>query len=288
VSASVAGMNTALGLVYLMIGGIILYDLIRNWSTLGFSHFGVAFIFMAFTCGPHHLFHGIHVGIENHPAATLDLITVAVGLPAGAVWVALRLEVLNGGRGDRFIHGTPGWLMAVPTAAGIYVTAVVAAAIAAVWTMLSPSSGVIAGIMLSGLYAAIAYYLVRTQIGNRRPLGGWSLSGLALAGIFGTCAVMHGTYAFFQLNGLYPEDTHMLLIDWIGVPAAMYFLWVVHALFRGDFRDWNGAPGVTKSDTGHDPDPPGRAPVSAPTAPSGLTAVAAPEPGLDARTSTLP
>jgi hypothetical protein len=26
------------------------------------------------------------------------------------------------------------------------------------------------------------------------------------------------------------------------VPAGLYFLWVVHALYRGTFADWNGSP----------------------------------------------
>ena len=247
---AVAGLNVALGLVYLMIGTIIVADLWRNRKPLGFSHFGAAFVALAFTCGPHHLTHGLHIGLEGRPAGTLDLITVAVGLPAGAIWAGLRLEVYTGGRGDRFVSGTPRWLIAMPTASGIYVTAVIAAAIAAGGALLSPSAGVAANLLLIGLYAAIAYFLVRTQIANRRPLGGWSLSGLALAGIFGTCAVMHGVYGFYELDGLYPADAHMLAIDWVSVPAATYFLWVVYALFRGSFRDWNGAPGVTRESPG--------------------------------------
>jgi hypothetical protein len=37
---------------------------------------------------------------------------------------------------------------------------------------------------------------------------------------------------------------HGAVIDWIAVPAAVYFLWVVQALYRGTFHDWNGAPGA--------------------------------------------
>lgn len=247
-TAAGATLNLLMGLIYLGIGALVLYDLARNWPTLGFSHFGAAFAALAFTCGPHHFAHGIHIGFEGSPVTQLDLITVAAGLPAGAIWAGLRVEVFIGGRGDRFVGGTPGWLMAVPTATGIYVTAIVAGAIGAGAAVLSPSAGVIASFMLALIYAAIGYFLVRTQIANRRPLGGWSLSGLALAAIFGTCAVMHGAYGFYELNGTYPADTHMLLIDAVSVPAGMYFLWVVHALYRGSFRDWNGAPGARRSE----------------------------------------
>jgi hypothetical protein len=31
------------------------------------------------------------------------------------------------------------------------------------------------------------------------------------------------------LDGTYPADVHMLGIDLLAVPAAAYFLWVVHA-----------------------------------------------------------
>ena len=44
-------------------------------------------------------------------------------------------------------------------------------------------------------------------------------------------------------------------IDVLAVPAAMYFLWVVHALYRGTFRDWNGAPGRTRAAKGTPPAP---------------------------------
>src|SRR5207342_3968618 len=90
----------------------------------------------------------------------------------------------------------------------------------------------------------------RTQLANRRPLAGWSLSGLALAVIFPTCALMHGIYAFYLLNGTYPNDIHMFWIDVLAVPAAAYFLWVVQALYRGTFRDWNGAPSLTRNTIG--------------------------------------
>jgi hypothetical protein len=97
--------------------------------------------------------------------------------------------------------------------------------------------------MLVVLYSAIGYYLIRTQLSNRRSLGGWSVSGLALSIVFPTCAAMHGIYAFYLLTGHYAFDIHGAVIDWIAVPAAVYFLWVVQSLYRGTFHDWNGAPG---------------------------------------------
>jgi hypothetical protein len=240
---TVAILNIFLGLVYTSYGLMTLSEMVRNRETMGFSHFGAAWVAMAFTCGPHHWAHGIHILDGDTGAAGLDLFAVLVGLPAGVVWFGLRVEAFRGGRGDRHITGTPGWIMVLPTLGGVYVTALVAAAISVGGTMLEPTAGVIANLMLVFLYSAIGYYLARTQIANRRPLGGWSLGGLALAVVFPTCALMHGVYAFYEINGTYATDTHMTVIDLLAVPAAMYFLWVVHALYRGSFRDWNGAPG---------------------------------------------
>jgi hypothetical protein len=256
-TAAVIGFNIVLGLVYMQYGTMTLLEMIKNRRTMGFSHFGAAWIAMAFTCGPHHWFHGIHLLEWGGKGGWLDLIAVLVGFPAGVVWFALRVEAYRGGRGDRHVSGTPHWIMALPTLAGVYVTALVAAVISANGTLASPDLAVVANLLLVVLYSAIGYYLTRTQLANRRPLGGWSLSGLALAVIFPTCALMHGIYAFYLLNGSYPMDVHMLSIDLLAVPAAAYFLWVVHALYRGTFRDWNGAPAVTQNSVGPRSDPPG-------------------------------
>ena len=102
--------------------------------------------------------------------------------------------------------------------------------------------------MLVVFYGAIGYFLARTQVANRKPLGGWSLSGVALAIVFPTCALMHGVYALYGASGLYGPDIHGLVTDTLAVPAAAYFLWVVHALYRGTFRDWNGVPAAVKGD----------------------------------------
>jgi len=94
-------------------------------------------------------------------------------------------------------------------------------------------------LLLVAIYGCIAFYIARTQIHNRRPLGGWSLSGLSLAVIFPTCAAMHGVFAFYALSGMYARDTHHLVIDWLSVPAGLYFLYVVRSLYRGNATDWN-------------------------------------------------
>src|ERR1043165_10288562 len=100
---AVALTNLILGLAYTSYGVMTAVELKRGWKTLGFSHFGAAWIAMAFTCGPHHLVHGVHILFEGRVGGPLDLLAVAVGFPAGVVFLGLRLEAFFGGRGDRFI-----------------------------------------------------------------------------------------------------------------------------------------------------------------------------------------
>jgi hypothetical protein len=246
-SIAVAALNITLGLVYLQYGTMTLVDMKRNWSTMGFSHFGAAWVAMAFTCGPHHVEHGLHIAAAGRSGAPLDLIAVIIGFPAGVAWFLLRVEAFRGGQGDRFVAGSPLWVLALPTLAGIYVTAVVAAALEFSGYGVERLGLALPNLLLIGLYSAIGFYLIRTQLANRRPLGGWSISGLALAVIFPTCAVMHGVFALYVLTGTYDADPHGLAIDWLSVPAAAYFVYVVHALYSGKFRDWNRGPVATRT-----------------------------------------
>lgn len=246
ITTGVATVNIALGLFYLMIGALTIADMYRSRATMGSSHFGLAFIAIAFTCGPHHLGHGIHVALEGRTGGILDLLVVLVGLPAGAIWALLRLEAFTGGRGDRHIAGTPKWLMAIPFVAGVYLTAVIAAMLNVPGVSLREAGTVIPNLVLVVIFMAIGYFLIRTQLANRNALGGWSVSGLALSAVFPTCAVMHGVYAYYGLSGLYHVDAHGLIAGWLAIPAGAYFLWVVRALYRGTYRDWNSSKGALR------------------------------------------
>jgi hypothetical protein len=169
---------------------------------------------------------------------------VLIGFPAAVVWFWLRVEAFTGRRGDRFIAGSPLWILALPTLFGMYVTALIAATLGV--GGLDIQSGalpvIVPNLIILALYTTIGLILARTQIANHRPLGGWSLSGVALAMVLPTCGLMHGVYALYALSGQYQLDYHGFVIDWFGVPAAGYFLWVVYGLYKGTFRDWNGAP----------------------------------------------
>jgi len=240
-SVAVGLLNLCVGAVYLSVGAITLIEMRRNWSRMGFSHFGAAWVVMLFTCGPHYFVHGEHMLFGGQQGGALDLVAVSAALPAGLLWFLLRLEAFRDGRGDRFIRGTPGWLAAMPVAGGIYVGAMIVLVASLPGGDVLRLPEILSSLLLVAIYLVIGYYLARTQLANRRPLGGWSLSGLMLAAAFIGCAAMHGVFAAYTLTGVYPVEWHTGVVDWLAVPAAAYFLWVVQALFRGTYRDWNQA-----------------------------------------------
>lgn len=238
-STAVAVVNLVLGLAYTGYGIMTLIEMKRDWRAFGFTHFGVAWVFMAFTCGPHHLAHGIHVAAEGRAGGPLDLLAVVVGLPAGVAWLLLRVEAFAGGRGDRFIAGTPGWLAAVPTFAGVYLTALTAIVLTGPLPAARLSVMSAANLVLVLIYMAIGWFVLSTQLRNRRPMRGWSLSGLSLSVVFPTCALMHAVWVVYDLSGRYRADGHGMVIDLLSIPAGLYFLWVVRGLYRDSLRDWN-------------------------------------------------
>ena len=119
-STLIGVLNVLLGIAYTTYGLITIGDLKRGWKTMGFSHFGVAWVAMTFTCGPHHLVHGVHVLLEGRTGGPADLFVTVVGLPAGVAFLYLRFEAWLGGRGDRFISGTPMWIQALPAMCAAY------------------------------------------------------------------------------------------------------------------------------------------------------------------------
>jgi hypothetical protein len=239
VSTLVALTNIVLGIAYCGYGVMTAVEMRRDRHTHGFSHFGMAWILMAFTCGPHHLVHGVHVLFEGRPGGVLDLYSVVVGLPAGVAWLALRVEAFTGGRGDRFISGDPLWVRALPAGTALYAGSLGIGMAAALGGSLHPTPLVVPNLFLVVVYLAISWFVLRTQLRNHPQLGGWSLSGLSLAVIFATCALMHAVMAGYTAAGTYAFDIHGLVVDWLSLPAALYFLSVVRSLYRDAIHDWN-------------------------------------------------
>jgi hypothetical protein len=237
---AVAALNLLLGVVYVSYGVMTIIDLRAGWEKRGFSHFGMAWIAMAFTCGPHHFEHGLHVAFAGRAGGPLDLAAVLVGLPAGVIWFLLRVEALSGGRGDRFITGTPRWVAAMPALSLAYVALLTVATATILRHGASFGPKLTPNVLLLAVYFLIGYYLLRTQLRNRGPLGGWSVSGLSLTCVFPTCGLMHIAFVVYAAAGRYQVDNHGLVIDWLAVPAALYFVWVVRStIYLQTFEDWN-------------------------------------------------
>ncbi len=241
ISTLVGVLNLGLGLLYLSYGLMTIGDLRRGWATRGWSHFALAWIAMAFTCGPHHLEHGLHVLTTEQVGGSLDLIAVIVGLPAATIWFLLRVEARRGGRGDRPIPGTPAWLEALPTLGAVYVLAFTTGALLVMVERATFDVRLLPNLLLVGLYTAVGWVLGRTQVRTRRLTGGWSLSGVSLAAVFPTCAVMHASWIVYVSSGRYLIDPHLLVIDTVAVPATAYFLWVMAAIGSGRLTDWTRA-----------------------------------------------
>jgi hypothetical protein len=239
VTIAVGALNLILGTVYFQYGTMTLVEMKRGWRRFGYSHFGAAWVAMAFTCGPHHIVHGVHGLFEGRHGGALDLMAVLVGLPFGVTWFLLRVEAFRGGSGDRFVAGTPRWIAALPVLSVVYIAAIAASAGASAPFDMGRAWISAPNFLLVGIYSTIGYYLARTQLANRRPLGGWSISGVSLSFIFPTCAAMHGIFAMYVLTGRYGFDIHGFSIDWLAVPAGLYFLWVVQRLYRDQLSDWN-------------------------------------------------
>lgn len=242
--------SVVLGIAYLGLGVLGASEVAMERKTLGVSRFGLAFAFMAASCGPHHLLHGKHVLAGMDADAAVAVITI-LGMPAGLVFVLLRVEAFAGGRGDRFISGTPTWLMIAP---GVFLTAV-GMIVGGSLALGDRTVDLVSPLVLSNLYVTVTYSLVawplvRTQLRRHHETGGWSLSGLALSGIFPTCASAHLVYAL-RADG----DWHMTVVGLIGVPASIYFLWVVRALYRNSIVDWNRRPVVGASRPAQRPSP---------------------------------
>ena len=106
----------------------------------------------------------------------------------------------------------------------------------------------------------VGYYLARTQLRNRALMGGWSVSGRSLTFVFPMCGLMHIAFVLYAAAGTYTVDTHGLVIDWLAVPGALYFVWVVRStIYCGPSTTGTApAPGVCRS-----PSPPDRSDAEA-------------------------
>jgi hypothetical protein len=242
VSLAAGLLSLALGLAYTGLGAITAYELARHSGSRGFSYFGAAFLLMAATCGPHHLAHAVHLLLEHEPASTALLASLVLGAPAGVTFVLLRLEAAFGGRGDRLIRGGSLALATIVAVMGCAAGAIVFESVEYAGDNGLHLAGVVPNLVLFVNYALVGIIAARTQFARRPVLGGWSLSGAAMAGVFATCAITHLVAGLTTV-----PDLHTLTLDNLGVPASIVFLYVVHRLHRRSLRDWNRAPLVGRA-----------------------------------------
>lgn len=197
------------------------------------SLFGMALVAMAFTCGPHHFEHGLHMMEGNAGVGRLDLAGILIGFIPASIFVLLRFEALFGGKGDRRLYDTPTWLVMVPWLVLAW-AAGMAAAGAVIFPGIAPAAwwAVPQGLLVI-LYSLIGWWLIDTQRARWLHTGTWSILGLSLGLIFPTCALSHAAYGYDLLTGAYPGEVwHTGIIDGAGVVAAAWFCYVVWNLRR--------------------------------------------------------
>lgn len=251
--------NLLVGAAYTGLGLLSAWEAYSQYRSRGLSRFGLGFSMMAASCGPHHLMHGWCV--LNGGAVSPALLGITLmGLPAGLVFVLLRLETLWGGHGDRIIDARPVTVAALASAflggvgllAGWSMIATPAPlldpALCTTWGLpqvvdagaASPELSALvqgANLFVTATYGLVGWYLVSTQVRRYMMDRTWSLSGLSLAAVFPTCAAMHLIVALSKSH-----DPAALPFDLWGVPASVYFLWVVRRLHNDSVVDWNRRP----------------------------------------------
>ena len=248
--------NLLIGMAYVTLGLLSAWEAARHYRHRGLSRFGLGFSLMAASCGPHHLIHGWHV-LQGGAVSAAMLAVTLTGLPAGIVFCWLRVEAMRNGRGDRTMAINGSVMGSVAVASLIGVSGLAGAAMSTPpdpellicssqslgsWFQGSgdgwgPSLVFFSNLWVTFTYAMVGWYLGDTQIRRYVATRSWSLSGLALTGVFPSCAAMHLIMAL--TNG---QATSTLWVDLIGVPASVYFLWVVKRLHADSAIDWNRRP----------------------------------------------
>jgi hypothetical protein len=250
--------NLAIGLAYVGLGLLSAWETISLHRYRGWSRFGLGFSLMAASCGPHHLTHGWHI-LQGESVSWPMFAATLIGLPAGLAFVGLRLEAMCGGRGERWFTASPGraallvgvfalvagWLAAWAFAErGADISSQVLCAPGGLASRgAAPGAGIdfasvtfLANVFVTVAYGMVGWYLADSQARRHLTSGVWSLSGVALTGVFFTCAQMHFIDATTRGEGL------MLAFDLLGIPASVYFLWVVKQLHNDSLMDWNRRP----------------------------------------------
>jgi len=249
--------NLLIGLAYAGLGTLSVWEAVSLHRYRGWSRFGIGFAMMAASCGPHHLVHGWTM-LQQSGASWPMLAVTLIGLPAGVVFVLLRIETALGGRGDRWLPVSRYALVAIATAFAVGIGALAGWTIArppvgwpqivctpwglATLSLIPGSPEDIAKLTLATnlfvvlTYGMVGWYLADYQVRRQEADGAWSLSGVSLAAVFFSCALMHLIYATTE------RYSPTLPFDLFGVPASVYFLWIVKRVHNDSVVDWNRRP----------------------------------------------
>jgi hypothetical protein len=185
------------------------------------------------------------------------LIAALLGLPAGLIFCVLRAEAMLGGRGDRTITIAPHGLVVLAVGFAVATGALMGQSLSApprtgtamcslfglqFTASAHPGVDYTSLVFITNICAAVAYtmvgwYLVVTQVRRYVASEQWSLSGLALTAVFPSCGFMHIIHALS-----FGAHSATLPFDVLGVPASIYFLWVVKRVHRDSVVDWNRRP----------------------------------------------
>lgn len=250
--------NLLIGLAYTGLGLLSAWETYSLHRYRGWSRFGIGFALMAASCGPHHLIHGWHALREGDSSWPMLAVTL-MGLPAGLIFVGLRFETALGGAGDRPFGSSRYWAISLVAAFAVAVGWLTGWTLArpapvfasqAICTVLGLSTRTaVAGVGLdldslilpANLFVVVTYGMVGWcladyQVRRHVAKGDWSLSGVSLAGVFFSCALMHLIYATTELHPA------ILPFDLLGIPASIYFLWIVKRVHSDSVVDWNRRP----------------------------------------------
>jgi hypothetical protein len=250
--------NLAIGLAYVGLGILGAWETTSLHRYRGWSRFGIGFSLMAASCGPHHLVHGWHV-LQGESVSWVMFAATLIGLPAGLIFVYLRFERMLGGQGERVLRASPDRaamlagayaLAAGVLAAGVFAqhgadvlfqavcssTGLTTSTTVAASAIDFTSATFVASMFVTVTYGMVGWYLADFQVRRYLANGVWSLSGVALTGVFFTCAQMHFIDTTTRGDGV------MLIFDLFGIPASIYFLWVVKLLHNDSVMDWNRRP----------------------------------------------
>lgn len=202
--------------VYLLLASSALIESLGPPQRATSRQFGLAFAVLALTGGARGVLCGVELA-RGSSEASLPLIgAVLLGLLPATVFCGLRYEAYVGGAGDRIVHGNPNWVPLLPAAFAFAAGAILVLS----WThrhRLFP--GELPGAVVAVVLVAVGWNLLRAQQTRHNMAGGWSVSGLAIAMVFPSWAVIDaGQVLAGQLAGA------ALVVDWLAVPAAMWFL----------------------------------------------------------------